>query len=282
MNVDDKEVIEKKEHLLRLLRDTRSLLVAYSGGVDSTLLLALAHEALGGQVVAATAISEIFPVREKELAERFTRRSGIEHILLPWEVTGVPGFVTNKPDRCYHCKKSLFKELMAVAKARGIRYIAHGANMDDLREYRPGQQAASEMGILSPLMDVGLKKLEIRHLSKGMGLSSWNKPATVCLASRIPYGSPITAEKLQMVDEAEGFLLERGVRQCRVRHHGAVARIEVERSDLSMIMGNGPREAILKRFRDIGFVHVTLDMEGYVSGSMNRVLGDGDKRRGDG
>jgi len=273
MRVDDNDLTQKKERLVRVLRDTSALLVAYSGGVDSTLLLAVAHEALGGQVVAATAISEIFPACERELTEGFTRERGIEHILLPWEVAGAPAFVTNRPDRCYHCKRSLFKELMAVARARGIRYVAHGANLDDLKDYRPGQRAAGEMGILSPLIDVGLRKLEIRHLSKKMGLSSWNKPATVCLASRIPYGRPITAKKLKMVDEAESFLLDRGVRQCRVRHHGAVARIEVGESDLATIMENGLREAILQRFKDIGFVHVALDMEGYVPGSMNRVLG---------
>jgi len=273
MKVDDNDLTQKKERLVGLLRDTSALLVAYSGGVDSTLLLALAHEALGGQVVAATAISELFPVRERELAQRFTQKRGIEHIFLPWEVTNAPAVVTNRPDRCYHCKRSLFKELVAVAKARGIENVAHGANLDDLKDYRPGQRAASEMGILSPLIDVGLRKLEIRHLLKEMGLSSWNKPATGCLASRIPYGSPVTAKKLKMVDEAESFLLEKGVRQCRVRHHGAVARIEVERSDLAIIMEKGFREAIVKRFKDIGFVHVALDMEGYVSGSMNRVLG---------
>jgi len=272
MKVDDKDVTEKKKRLIRLLRDTGSLLVAYSGGVDSTLLLALAHEALDGRVAAATAISEILPARERELAEAFTRKRGIEHHFVPWDVTSLPAFLSNGPDRCYHCKRSLFKEFMAMARERGIRDVAHGANVDDLKDYRPGQRAAAEMGILSPLIDVGLTKVEIRHLLKAMGLSLWNKPATVCLASRVPYGSPITSEKLKMVDEAEAFLMERGISPCRVRHHGAVARIEVARSDLAIVMENGFREDALRRFKDIGFIHVALDMEGYVSGSMNRVL----------
>jgi uncharacterized protein len=270
---DEKGLIEKKDRLLRLLRGAGSVLVAYSGGVDSSLLLALAHEALGGQVTAATAISEIFPAREKEEAAGFARKRGIDHLLFHWAPTGLPAFVSNGPDRCYHCKRVLFQELIRIAEDRGIKHVAHGANVDDLEDFRPGHRAASELGILSPLVDAGFNKEEIRHLSRTMGLCPWNKPATVCLASRIPYGSPITAEKLEMVDKAEAFLLERGVRQCRVRHHGPVARIEVERSELAMIMENGFREAILQRFKDIGFVHVALDLEGYVSGSMNRVLG---------
>jgi uncharacterized protein len=273
MKVDDKEVMAKRARLVRLLRDKGSPLIAYSGGVDSTFLLALAHEALNGQVTAATAISEILPVRERELAEGFARKRGIEHILLPWEVTSLPAFISNRPDRCYHCKRSLFRRCLAVAKERGRKCVAHGANLDDLKDYRPGQRAASEMGILSPLIDVGLNKLEIRHLSKDMGLSSWNRPSTVCLASRVPYGSPITAEKLRMIDEAEAFLLKGGVRQCRVRHHGTVARIEVASSDLAMLMKDGFRDGVLRRLKDIGFAHVALDMEGYVPGSMNRVLG---------
>jgi uncharacterized protein len=270
--MDNDNVTRKKERLIHLVRDAGSLLVAFSGGVDSSLLLAMAHEILGNNVVAATAISDIYPVREKEAASRFTRERGIEHIVFNSEEMSLPAFVSNGPDRCYHCKKSLFQKLIQIAGKRGIERVAHGANVDDLEDYRPGLQAAGEMGIMAPLMDAGLRKQDIRFLSKEKGFSEWNKPAMACLATRIPYGSPITAEKLRMIEEAEGFLFERGIRQCRVRHHDSVARVEVESSGLRMIMRDDVREAIVRKFREIGFLHVAVDLEDYVSGSMNREL----------
>jgi len=270
--MDEHSVMRKKEHLTHILRDAGSLLVAFSGGADSSLLLAVAHETLGEEAVAVTAVSEIYPVREREEAVKFAQQKGIEHIILRSEETGLPAFVSNRPDRCYHCKKHLFEKLVKIAEQRGIRHVAHGANVDDLKDYRPGLRAAEEMDIKAPLLSAGLNKKDIRDLSKQMGLASWDKPAMACLASRIPYGSPITAEKLKMIDEAETFLLERGVRQCRVRHHGFVARIEVKSSELRRMVDDDLRKDIVRKFRDIGFSYIAVDLEGYVSGSMNRVL----------
>jgi len=269
----DKETItRKKEDLIRQVRDAGSLLVAFSGGVDSSLLLTLAHEALGKRAVAATADSEIFPAREKDMAVEFTGERGIEHIVFRSEETGIPAFVSNGPDRCYHCKKSLFKQLIKIAEERGIKHVAHAANADDIKDYRPGLRAAKEVGIVAPLVDAGLRKQDIRFLSKEMGLSTWDKPAMACLATRIPYGSPVTHEKLKMIEDAEVFLFDSGVSQCRVRHHGSVARIEVDSSSIKMIMDDDLRKAIVRKFREIGFLHIAVDLEGYVSGSMNRTL----------
>jgi uncharacterized protein len=273
MSLMDRHVAEsKKERLVRQLRDIDSLIIAFSGGVDSSLLLAVAHETLGGGVVAATATSEIYPAKEKDEALRFSRDRGIEHLVFRSYETSLPAFVHNGPDRCYHCKMSLFQKLIEIAAERGIKHVAHGANMDDLEDYRPGLRAAAEMGIMAPLLDAGLKKQEIRPLSRQIGLDIWDKPAMACLATRIPYGNPITVEKLRMIEEAEAFLLERGFRQCRVRHHGSVARIEVESQELKMMTRHDLTKAIVHKFRDIGFCHISVDLEGYVSGSMNRAL----------
>ena len=262
----------KKERLVHKLRGIDSLVIAFSGGVDSSLLLAVAHETLGKGAVAATATSEIYSVREKDRAIKFGRDRGIEHIVFHSHEASLPAFVSNGPERCYHCKKSLFQDLVEIAASRGIEHVGHGANVDDLDDYRPGFRAAAEMGIMAPLLDAGLKKQEIRSLSREIGLDTWDKPAMACLATRIPYGNPITSEKLRMIEEAETFLLERGFGQCRVRHHGSVARIEVESQELKMMMPDDVKKAIVAKFRDIGFCHISVDLEGYVSGSMNRVL----------
>lgn len=269
----------KMENLVHHLADLDALLVAFSGGVDSAFLLVMARQVLGEKVVAATASSIIHPVRETAEARDFARERGISHVVFPSEELSVSGFVANPPDRCYLCKKSLFEKLFEIAREKGLNHVAHGANLDDLADYRPGFRAAKEAGVIAPLIDAQLGKEEIRFLSKEMGLSTWDKPAMPCLATRFPYGSPITEEKLKMVEDAESFLLEQGFKVVRVRHHGSVARVEVGRSEMEKIMNEGLGKAIVEEFRKIGFEHVALDLEGYVSGSLNRAVGKSGEKR---
>ena len=273
VDVDIRDVEGKQDRLVRQLRDVGSLLVAFSGGVDSAFLLAVAHETLGKGAVAATAVSEIYPRREEEQAKVFARERGIEHIIFQSNEMGLPAFVANGPDRCYHCRKSFYEKLLEIAGERSIESVAHAANVDDLQDYRPGLEAAKEMGVMAPLVDSGLTKEEIRFVAKKMGLSQWDKPAMACLATRIPYGSPVTDQKLKMIEDAEQFLVDRGFRQCRVRHHGSVARIELDDSGLASIMEADLKKEVVQRLRQIGFLHVVLDLEGYESGRMNRALG---------
>ena len=262
----------KMENLIHHLADLDSLLVAFSGGVDSAFLLVMAQQVLGEKFVAATASSIIHPVRETAEAKDFARKRGLSLIIFPSEALSIPGFAVNSPDRCYLCKKSLFEKIFEIAREKGIRHVAHGANLDDLADYRPGFRAAKEAGVIAPLIDAQLGKEEIRFLSKEMGLSTWDRPAMPCLATRFPYGSLITEENLKMVEYAESFLLEQGFKVIRVRHHGSVARVEVGRSEMEKIMDEELNKAIVEKFRKIGFEHVALDLEGYVSGSLNRAL----------
>lgn len=264
----------KKEKLVHHLKGLNSLLVAFSGGVDSTFLLAMAHEALGQNLLAVTADSVIHAVRETESARDFAREKGIRHIVVRPDELSIPDFVSNTSERCYHCKRDLFKLLFEIAGKEGIKHVAHGANVDDLKDFRPGFRAAGKMGVMAPLVDVQLGKEEIRLLSKEMGLGTWDKPAMACLASRIPYGDLITEKKLNMVGEAETFLANNGFSQFRVRHHGSVARIEVEPSEIEKLTATNLRQRLVDKFRQIGFLHVAFDLEGYVSGSMNRAIGD--------
>jgi uncharacterized protein len=271
--MDKNAVKRKKEDLAHHLADLDSLLVAFSGGVDSAFLLVMARQVLGEKVVAATARSVIHPVRETAEAEVFARERGISHIIFPSDELGIPGFAANSPDRCYLCKKSLFENLLGIAREKGIKHVTHGANPDDLADYRPGSRAAKEAGVIAPLIDAQLGKEEVRFLSREMGLSTWDKQAMPCLATRFPYGSSITEEKLKMVEYAESFLVEQGFKVVRVRHHGSVARVEVGRSEMENIMDEGLGKAIVEEFRKIGFEHIALDLEGYVSGSMDRAVG---------
>jgi uncharacterized protein len=262
----------KKEKLMGILKEMPSLLVAFSGGVDSSFLLAVAHKTLKDRVTAATADSITFPSRERQEAIEFAGRLGVEHIMFKSNESVIPEFTANGPDRCYFCKKALSARLKKIAEENGIGHIAFAANVDDLRDYRPGTRAAEEMGIISPLMEAGLNKEEIRFLSREMGLSTWDKPSMACLASRIPYGTLITTEKLRTVEEAEDYLIDMGFRQVRVRHHGPVARIEAAEADLSRFFREDARKKVIAKFKELGFKHISLDLEGFVSGSMNRTL----------
>jgi len=270
--MDEGTARTKKAALLSLLQEQESLLVAFSGGVDSSFLLAAAKEALGKRAHAATAVSFIHPSNEIDQANRIAHFLGVHHVQFHSRETSLEAFLANSKERCYYCKKSLFRQLFEIAKELGLHAVAHGANQDDLGDYRPGFRAAEEAGAIAPLMNVGLTKEEIRFLSREMGLPTWNKPSDACLASRIPYGTPVTPERTGQVDQAERFLREKGFKIARVRHHGTVARIEIAPGDIAGFLDEGLRKEVVATLRKIGFEHVALDLEGYVTGKMNRVL----------
>lgn len=262
----------KLEELKKNLKTLNSVAVAFSSGVDSTFLLKVAHEVLGDQVIAVTVQSRLFPKRELEEARRFCEREGIRHIICPVKELEIEGFRQNPPDRCYLCKKELFRQIQQIAENNRISYVVEGSNLDDDSDYRPGRRAIAELGIRSPLHEAGLTKQEIRVLSKEMGLLTWEKPSFACLASRFAYGEEITEEKLRMVDKAEGELSRMGFRQFRVRIHGTMARIEMLPEDFDRLMKQQNRERIVADFREYGFTYVTMDLAGYRRGSMNEIL----------
>ncbi len=262
----------KFKKLVRELKRFESLVVAFSGGVDSSFLLAVACQAVPGRVVAVTAESPVHPDREKKAAAAFAHRLGVEHITVQSGEMDLPGFVANSKDRCYICKKHVLAQIFNIASKMGISRVAHGANRDDFGDYRPGLKAAAEMGVAAPLVDAGLGKEDIRRFSREMNLPTWDKPSMACLASRIPYGTPITAGALDMVERAEDVLLGMGFAACRVRLHGRTARIEVDARDMPLLLANEVREKIVLQLKRIGFSHVAADLEGYVQGSLNRDL----------
>lgn len=261
----------KYNRLCGLLRDFDSLAVAFSGGADSTLLLAVAHQALDDKSLAIIVKSPIFPQRESQEALEFVNERNINHLIIHSEDWKEPGFRSNPPNRCYNCKKSLFRKIIDAASLKGITAIADGTNADDHLDYRPGLKALAELKIHTPLKEAGLTKTEIRVLSKKMGLSTWDKPQTACLATRFPYGNEITREALSMVEKAENALWEMGFNNLRVRHHGTVARIESAPQDIPRIAGE-MRERIACAFKTIGYVYASLDLQGYRTGSMNETL----------
>ena len=263
---------EKLNKLREIISGLGSLAVGFSGGVDSSFLLAVAHEILRDRVIAVTGVDASVPEREVNEAKAFCIDRGIRHILCTVDPLREEGYRNNSPDRCYFCKHGIFTEVKKIADEYGIEYMAEGSNMDDIGDYRPGLKAAAELSVKSPLREAGLYKKDIRLISKAMGLSTWSKPAYACLASRFVYGEEITEGKLHMIDRAEQFLIERGFFEERVRMHGNIARIEVPSADIPRLASDEVREAVYDEFKKLGFLFVTLDLKGYRTGSMNATL----------
>ena len=270
-------LINKSKKLKDILSKYSDLIVAFSGGVDSTLLLYMAHEVLGEKVLAITARSPVHPEREVRFAEEFTAEMEIPHLVIDSQEMQQDDFRANRPDRCYVCKKNLLTDLIELGRIRGMKHIVHGANMDDLSDYRPGMEAAQEMGVSAPLMEAGLTKEEIRLLSRQLNLPTWNKPSMACLATRVPYGTVINEEMLKSIDAAEDYILSFGVSTVRVRHHGDIARLELLPEDIKLILSDSTRQIIADHLKSLGYKYITIDLDGYTSGSMNRPLEDADK-----
>lgn len=262
--------MDKLDALKKYFADLQNVVIAFSGGVDSTFLLKVAYDALGDRVIAVTARSASFPQRELNEAMDFCRSEGIRHIVVDSEELDIEGFSHNPVNRCYLCKHELFEKILVIAEQNNIQYVAEGSNLDDEGDYRPGLQAVAELHIKSPLRDVGLNKQEIREYSRQLGLRTWNKQSFACLSSRFPYGEEITEQKLRMVDKAEQLLLDLGFHQLRVRIHGEIARIEVLPDEFEKVLSC--REWITRAFKEYGFHYVTMDLQGYRTGSMNETL----------
>ncbi len=265
----------KLSELKKIIAEYGKAVVAYSGGTDSTFLLKICADVLGRQrVIAATGSSETYTPSELSFAKRIARGMRVRHVVIETDELCDELFSSNTKLRCYHCKNNFYSKLASLAQKEQIGFMLDGTNIDDQKDYRPGMKAAREWGIKSPLAQAGMTKEDIRRHSKKLGLKSWDKPANPCLASRIPYGSSITREKLSMIAEAEAFIRKMGFGTVRVRHHDSIARIEVPIQDLPRMVRKDMRERICERLRHIGFAWVSLDMEGFKSGSLNRTLGD--------
>ncbi|MDR1942756.1 MAG: ATP-dependent sacrificial sulfur transferase LarE [Endomicrobium sp.] len=262
----------KYEVLKKYILDLENLVIAFSGGVDSTFLLKTAHDLLGEKVIAVTAKSCSFPQRELSEAVAFCKKEGITHIICNSEELDIVGFSHNPTNRCYLCKKELFSKIWNIAKNKRINNVAEASNIDDNNDYRPGFIAVSELNVKSPLRYANLTKDEIRMLSKKLGLFTWNKQSFACLSSRFPYGQEITHKALSMVDKAEQMLINMGLKQVRVRHHNNLARIETDETGFEILMDKNKRKKIYKKLKDLGYVYVSVDLLGYRTGSMNETL----------
>jgi len=268
------ELETKTKKLKKIFQAMGKVVVAFSGGVDSTLLLKVAQDTLGDKnVLAVTALSPLYPEREFAGVKKLIQTLGTRHRLIQSNELEIPGFSENPPNRCYYCKSKLFVELLDLAKEESIPFVVEGSTLDDDRDHRPGRMAIQELGIRSPLKEAGFTKTEVRELSKALGLPTWDKPSFACLASRFPYGEKITDEGLRMVDAAEDYLFGLGFKQVRVRHYRNLARIEILKEEMVRLMNGSLREEVVNHLKRIGYQYVTLDLQGFRSGSMNEVLG---------
>ncbi len=266
------EAEEKLSKLKEVVSKLESVVVAFSGGVDSTLVAKVCYDTLKDNSMAVTARSETYPDFEFKESQELAREIGIKHMVVDTSELAIEGFADNPPDRCYFCKTELFEKLNEIAGQHGFLHVADGANLDDAKEFRPGLKASKELNVRSPLKESGMTKKDVREVSKMLNLPNWNKPAYACMSSRFPYGQSITEEKLKMVSEAEKYLRNLGLEQFRVRHHETIARIEALPEDIHILTSSPTREELFCKFKEIGFTYVTLDLEGYRSGSMNEVL----------